>query len=378
MGRSLRRMIPKGSFFLPNITPRWEPIAVGDFNGDGISDIAWKHSTNGNVYVQLFGVGRVISGQGVLGNAINQDLLCSGDFDANTRHELMFVPKSRGNIILPTMWFPDATGLALTTTTLMSRSFSSNYSVTLKQCRDNDGDGKAEVIFKNAYGGIDFASIPAYAGQAEDFIWCMNGAAVKVDAPGSTGSLRNVTNSWRQAAIGDWRADGKFGVWWRKDGQTQGPTQGTPADPPGGDHYIYPLTGNTIGASEGASRTVAGLDWKVIASGQFDAVLGWDILFRNMSSGPSQRMYVYTIDNTIVTPFITANEGYVINASTYDGYEVIGSGNFNAAAGPFIDILFWNKRLNIAKIATMSFAFVGMGSDNFTISAGVSVPTPPL
>lgn len=364
-----------GKKFMLFTSPRpywgWEPIAVGDFNGDGISDIAWKHTVSGNVYIQLFTAGRVLGGTGILGNAIDKDFMCVGDFDANTRHELVFAPKLKDTIsVIPVMWFPDATGLALTTTTDISLPFSWNYIVQLKQCKDNDGDGKAEIIFKNAYGG----STPPPGYQAEDFIWCMNGAIVKANAPGSSGALRGVANSWRHCVMGDFNTDGKFDLWWRRDGPPQ--FLNGLADGPTGENYIYPMTGNTIGGTEGYSRQVTDLNWKVIAAGQFDGLLGWDILFKNEYSGGTQ-MYIYAIDNTIAAPFITANEGNVLGAAAYSGFQCIGSGNFNAGAGPVIDLLMWNSTTRVAKIATISFAFVAPAGDNYTISAGVVVPYPP-
>lgn len=367
----MRRVPPRGHLLMPAGIPGfWEPIAVGDFNGDGISDIAWKHTVTGNVYIQLFTAGRILGGTGVLGNAIDKDFLCVGDFDANTRHELVFVPKTRPIAVQPVMWFPDATGLALTTTT-NTPTFPSYYDVQVKQCRDNDGDGKAEIIFKNMYG----ATTPPVGLVAEDYLWCMNGAGVKAEAPGSTGTLRSVDNTWIQKAWGDFNADGKFDIWWKRDGPTQN-LAGVGNFAPTGEQYIYGMSGNTI-APEGYSRTVADLNYKVIACGQLDGTGKWCILFQNENLGPPDAMYVYPIDLTIATPFVTANEGTMNGSAAYYGYKSIGVGNFNAAAGPHIDVLMWNRRLNTAKIATISFAFLGTGLANFTISAGVAVPTPP-
>jgi FG-GAP-like repeat len=63
-------------------------------------------------------------------------------------------------------------------------------------CRDFNGDGKADILWRNASGEVD--------------VWLMNGPSTL-----RTGSLGVVSNDWQIAGVGDFNGDGKADILWR-------------------------------------------------------------------------------------------------------------------------------------------------------------------
>lgn len=315
-----------------------EPVAVADLNGNGRSDIVWQNPVTGDVYVsQMSGTSVVASAR--LGSAAGKVLIAVGDFDGNGRDELLF-----RNAVLdtsaPVMWFPDATGLAISATTNVDRSPDwTIYDVKYKYAGDTNGDGKADVIFRAD-------------GASPDYVWCMNGASVIAEAVGGTGALRVVSSQWKHVAFADFDSSGTTDIFWR--------------DMTTGDTYYYPLSGSTIGAGEGYVRNVSDQNWQVFGAGQFDATGGYDVLWRNSTTLEG---YIYALNGTT----ITANEGYILGMSVFASSVLVGVGKFSSAVQN--ECLMWDPVARIARIAGVTFNGTGT-STQYTIAAGSAVKAP--
>jgi hypothetical protein len=70
-----------------------------------------------------------------------------------------------------------------------------------------------------------------------------------------------------------------------------------------GENYLYFMNGATI-FFEGYIRTVADLNWQIVAVGDYDGDSNSDLLWRNSSTGEN---YLYPLNYTT----IKSNEGYV-------------------------------------------------------------------
>jgi hypothetical protein len=79
-----------------NIPPNWSVADTGDFNGDGISDIVWRDNT-GNVSVWLMN-GSSVASAGGLGNVPTSWSIAQtgGDYNADSRSDLMWVADRAG------------------------------------------------------------------------------------------------------------------------------------------------------------------------------------------------------------------------------------------------------------------------------------------
>ncbi len=154
---------------------------------------------------------------------------------------------------------------------------------------DLNGDGNADIVWRNAATG-------------QDYIYLMNGSAIAGE-----GFLRAVADqNWQIAGIGDFDGDGKADILWRNSST--------------GENYVYLMNGTTI-AGEGFLRTVADLNWKVVGIGDFNGDGKADILWRNVSTGEN---YIYPMNGTT----ILGTEGYVRTVADLN-WQVAGVGDFD-------------------------------------------------
>src|SRR5207237_1044582 len=125
---------------------------------------------------------------------------------------------------------------------------------------DFDGDGKADILWRNALTG-------------ENYIWLMNGLTIA-----SRGSINVVdpTSGWQVQGIGDFDGDGKADILWR--------------NAPTGENYIYLMNRQTVAARGVSHIAVRASAWQMQGIGDFDGDGKADILWRNSSTGEN---YVY-------------------------------------------------------------------------------------
>src|SRR5262249_17479190 len=97
---------------------------------------------------------------------------------------------------------------------------------------DADGDGKADVLWRNKTTG-------------QNYLWVMNGLTVA-----NQGYLPSVADpNWKVAGFGDYNGDGKGGVLWRNDTT--------------GQNYLWIMNGLTV-ASQGYMPSVNGTNWQPV------------------------------------------------------------------------------------------------------------------
>ena len=127
---------------------------------------------------------------------------------------------------------------------------------TRRVAGDLDGDGKADVVWRNASNG-------------QNMLWTMNGAAVKASAALPAQSDQN----WKLVKVADFDGDGKADILWRHS--TTGANQ------------IWLMNGATRLSSTNLPG-VSDQNWKVVGTGDFDGDGKADILWRNSSTGANQ------------------------------------------------------------------------------------------
>jgi len=252
-----------GSCTTPNPNPNPNPesfAAVGDFNGDCRSDILWRNSTTGQVYIWLMN-GTTYPGSGGPGSGgtgspgtptsdwVIQDV---GDFNGDGYADILWRNSTTGEVYI---WLMNGTTIA------SSGSLgyvSSDWSIA--GVGDFNGDGKADILWQNTNGQL--------------YLWLMNGATIS-----GGGSVSYISGGWTIAGIGDFNGDGDADILWRNTST--------------GQLYIWLLNGTTI-ASTGSPGTPTS-DWTIAGVGDFNGDGKSDILWRNSTTG---QVYLWFMNGT--------------------------------------------------------------------------------
>jgi hypothetical protein len=225
----------------PGVPPGldWTIRGVGDFNGDGKSDILFRN-TDGTVAIWFMNGGTIVSQAfpaptpGVpLG--LDWTIQRAGDFNGDGKSDILF-RNSDGTVAI---WFMNGG-------TIVSQAFPTptpgvppGLDWAIQGAGDFNGDGKTDILFRDTDGTVA--------------IWFMNGGTIVSQAfptptPGVPPGL-----DWTIQGAGDFNGDGKTDILFRD-------TDGTVA--------IWFMNGGTILNQDFLGAP--GLDWTINGVGAFD------------------------------------------------------------------------------------------------------------
>jgi hypothetical protein len=147
------------------VTPDWNVKAVGDFNGDGFADIAWRRD-DGQVGIWLM-AGHIFIGElyPLTKPGLDWKIEGAGDFDSDGRSDLLWRNQDGGLAI----WFKgEDSGTAYPT--WRNQGVPTGVDWQIKGVSDFNSDGRADILWQRRTDG--FSSI-----------WMMNGGSNIGESP---------------------------------------------------------------------------------------------------------------------------------------------------------------------------------------------------
>ncbi|MBF0537214.1 MAG: peptidoglycan DD-metalloendopeptidase family protein [Nitrospirae bacterium] len=120
-----------------------------DFDGDGHSDVLWRNTKTGDVYIWLMdGTGTKIKSANLVINAVpaDWDIKATEDFDGDGKTDLLWQNNTTGDVVI---WFMDGSKIA--SSGYVARAVPSNWRI--QATADYNGDGKTDLLWQDTITG---------------------------------------------------------------------------------------------------------------------------------------------------------------------------------------------------------------------------------
>ena len=217
----------------------WSVIGTGDFNGDGKTDILWRSSANGQTFESDMNGGTVIS-SGFIGGDSTWSVIGTGDFNGDGKTDILWRSSANGQTVVNFMNDRTVTG---------SSVLGGDLTWSVIGTGDFNGDGKTDILWRSSANGQTFESD-------------MNGGTVI-----SSGFIGG-DSTWSVIGTGDFNGDGKTDILWRSSAN--------------GQTVVNFMNDRTV---TGSSFLGGDLTWSVIGTGDFNGDGMSDILWRSNANG---------------------------------------------------------------------------------------------
>lgn len=268
-----------------------------DFNGDGRSDILWRHDSGQLTDWLASGAGAFAANAAATASmGIDWKVAGTGDFNGDGRADILWRQDGSGQI---TNWLATASG-----------GFVANSPSTTNVgldwhifgVGDFNGDGFSDILWEQNGGKL--------------IDWLGNISGGFTSNAGNFGTV--VGTEWRIAGTGDFNGDGRDDILWRQDGS--------------GQLLDWLGTANGGFVTNGNSTVNVGLDWHIAGTGDFNGDGRTDILWSQ--DGGLTIDWLGTANGTFTSN--SANFSTVVGTD----WHVAGTGDYN---GDHIDDILWRQ-----------------------------------
>ena len=210
-----------------------------DFNGDGVSDLLWRNTSDGRN--TIWRSGNSATQQSILSVPTNGwQVVGEGDFDGDGTSDVVWRQSGTGR---NTIWRGGNGNSTINVTTVAKQSW------RVAGVGDFNGDGRSDLLWRDNQGG-------------RNAIWLSGNSATQQTII----SLPNL--AWQVAGVGDVDGDGRDDIVWRHATS--------------GRNVVWR---NGDGNSTIAMSTVADARWRVVAVDDFNGDGRADVFFRHSTTG---------------------------------------------------------------------------------------------
>jgi hypothetical protein len=236
----------------------WQVVGVGDFNGDGLSDLVYRRSSDGVVEVELLS-GTSAMGGGIIANTAfdtTWSIVGVGDVTGNGGSDLVWQQPSSGLVAIQLLNGITPVGGGV----IANSPFAAGWSVVATG--DFNGDGKRDLVLQRTADGL-------VEMQFLNGTTAIGGGAIANSPFGP---------EWSVVGAGDILGNGKTDLVYQR-----------PSD---GLVEIQYLNGTTAGGGGAIANSPFGPGWQVVGVGDFNGDGKADLVYRNTASGTTEVQFL--------------------------------------------------------------------------------------
>jgi hypothetical protein len=229
----------------------WQAVAVGDFNGDGMADIAYRRISDGLTELQFLNGTTVIGGGLISNNSFGKDwnVVGAADFNGDGYSDLVWQHNADNLVEIQFLSGTSSIGGGL----ISNNPFGPGWNVV--GTGDFNGDGKTDLLWQHQGDGLVEV-------QFLDGTTAIGGGAISNNSFGA---------GWNVVGTGDFNGDGKTDLVWEHQG----------------DHLVEVqfLNGTTAIGGGAVAGSPFGSDWRVAGTGDFNGDGKTDLVYRRVNNG---------------------------------------------------------------------------------------------
>jgi hypothetical protein len=237
----------------------WQAVAVGDFNGDGMADIAYRRISDGLTELQFLNGTTPIGGGAITNNPFGKDwnVVGAADFNGDGNSDLVW--QHQGDNLVEIQYLNGTTPIGGGLIT--NNPFGPGWDVV--GTGDFNGDGHTDLVWQHEGDGLTE-------------IQFLNGTTA---IGGGTIANNPLGPGWNVVGTGDFNGDGHTDLVWEHQG----------------DHLveIQFLNGTTAIGGGAITNSPFGSDWSVVGTGDFNGDGMTDLVYRRVNDGLTEVQFLH-------------------------------------------------------------------------------------